>query len=372
MEPGFPGPAFHYREISMEPNAHQFIRISGTPYERGLSYGRQAKERIHRVVEEYKVLFDKEAHCSWEAAVRFAQRYEAPIAAVRPDLIEEMRGIAEGAGIPFEEELLLNSRSEVMFAKPEDSCTVVGIPPEASTDGKTYLGQNWDWWTIGEGTTVIVEVEQEPYQKALVLTEAGLVGGKGLNAAGICVTLNAMSVRQGKIGVPLQVMLRQVLSQPTVPKAIESMSKMQRAGSGCVGIGSADGLVMMVEEAPGDMDVIPCDGKPICHTNHWQSLKMLMGGEAAHYSYGSTFVRLDRARRLTAQNAGNLCPETMFRIFSDHVGHPEGICRHDDMTVPVYHRHTSLWSVVFDPSERAMWLTEGSPCKNSPKLWKLG
>lgn len=40
---------------------HQYIKVSGTPYERGFQYGSQAKERIHKVIEEYKVLFEKEA-----------------------------------------------------------------------------------------------------------------------------------------------------------------------------------------------------------------------------------------------------------------------------------------------------------------------
>lgn len=49
-----------------------------------------------------------------------------------------------------------------------------------SASGHTYLAQNWDWWAIGEGTTVIVEVEQTPYPKALIITEQDLVGRKRL------------------------------------------------------------------------------------------------------------------------------------------------------------------------------------------------
>ena len=38
------------------------------------------------------------------------------IRAYRPDLIEEMEGIAEGAGLDFGTILLMNARTEVMFA----------------------------------------------------------------------------------------------------------------------------------------------------------------------------------------------------------------------------------------------------------------
>ena len=54
--------------------------------------------------------------------------------AYRPDLIDEMKGIAEGAGVPFDVILTLNCRSEVMFAKseaPADECSVIGVPQES-------------------------------------------------------------------------------------------------------------------------------------------------------------------------------------------------------------------------------------------------
>ena len=220
-----------------KPSVHLYVKVSGTPYERGLAYGKAAKELIFKVIEEYKVLFDKEAHMTWEEAYRKAAVYEEPIRGYRPDLIEEMKGIADGAGIDFQTVLLMNCRSEVMFAKvDEDACSVIGVPPESSADGKTYLAQTWDWWSIGKGTTVLLEVEQPPYTKALVLTEAGLVGGKGLNTAGIAVSLNALSVKKGKVGVPLHVMLRHALSQPTLPKAIDAIAKCKRAGAGCIGL----------------------------------------------------------------------------------------------------------------------------------------
>ena len=201
----------------MAPSVHQYIRISGQAHERGVAYGSFAKERILKVIDEYKVLFDKEAHLPWKDAVRMAKRYEPAIRAYRPDLIDEMKGIAEGAGVPFDVILTLNCRSEVMFAKseaPADECSVIGVPQEASGNGKTYLAQNWDWWSIGAGTTVILEVYERPYPKALIVTEAGLVGGKGLNAAGVGVSLNAMSVKKGQIGVPLHVILRNAVQQP--------------------------------------------------------------------------------------------------------------------------------------------------------------
>ena len=163
---------------------HQYIKVSGTPYERGFQYGSQAKERIYKVIEEYKVLFEKEAFITWDKAYELSKPYRKEIEKYRPDLVEEMKGIADGAGLDFNTILTLNCRSEIMFAKAdiaEDACTTIGVPPEASENGHTLLAQNWDWWSMGYGTTVLLEVEQKPFAKAIIITEAGLVGGKGLN-----------------------------------------------------------------------------------------------------------------------------------------------------------------------------------------------
>ncbi len=354
-----------------QPSAHLYIKLSGSPRERGRTYGEAARERILKVVEEYKVLFDKEAHMAWGDALRMAAAYEEPIRAYRPDLLEEMQGIAEGAGLDFGTVLLLNCRTEVMFAQFEDDCSVIGVPPEASADGKTYLAQTWDWWSIGQGTTVILEVEQPPYEKALIVTEAGLVGGKGLNASGIGLTLNALSVARGQRGVPVHVLMRGALSQPTLPKAIDAVAKPVRAGAGCIGLASADGLVVALETAPKNLDILLCDGHPLCHTNHWLSPVMLQGDEATRYSFTSTYTRLDRIRRLTRPLEGRLTPELLLGVLSDHAGRPDSVCRHDDPSLPVYHRHTSLWAMVLDLNDRVLWLTEGSPCCTKARRYPL-
>ncbi len=190
---------------------------------------------------------------------------------------------------------------------------------------------------------MLLEVEQEGYAKSLIVTEAGLVGGKGLNEYGVALSMNAMSVNGGKVGVPLQVVLRAALSCSTVPKAIDCIAKCPRAGCACVGLASWDGELVMVEYAPNDLDILLSDGKALCHTNHWQSLKMILGPEARNYSYISTFTRLDRARRLT-KDKKKLTPKKLFAILSDHAGYPDGICRHDDPDLPYYHCHSAMIS----------------------------
>jgi isopenicillin-N N-acyltransferase-like protein len=51
-----------------------------------------------------------------------------------------MRGIAEGAGVTYEEILALNVRSELFFGAALDGCTSLSW----KTDTASFVAQNWD------------------------------------------------------------------------------------------------------------------------------------------------------------------------------------------------------------------------------------
>ena len=87
-----------------------------------------------------------------------------------PQYLEEMRGIAEGAGVAFADILAINTRTEVMFAaKAAHAGTAraaarvqrVRRAAEASADGRTLMGQNWDWLLHSADTCVLLEARQE-------------------------------------------------------------------------------------------------------------------------------------------------------------------------------------------------------------------
>ena len=60
------------------------------------------------------------------------------------DMVEEMEGIAEGAGVTLEEVLFLQVRTHLM-KPPEGGCTAFALEPGASGTGGALIGQNWDW-----------------------------------------------------------------------------------------------------------------------------------------------------------------------------------------------------------------------------------
>ena len=128
------------------------IDLSGSPRERGRIHGKAAADRLRRGAKMYAESLLKNG-VDWK---HLEQRAEAMVPVVEkfdPTYVEEMRGIAEGAGIAFAGIMLMNARTEMVAAARQqhvqqhfpDGCTAALALPEASADGRLLHGQNWDW-----------------------------------------------------------------------------------------------------------------------------------------------------------------------------------------------------------------------------------
>lgn len=70
---------------------------------------------------------------SWPAVVEEAGRYVKSLEQVAPRYLEEIRGIAEGAGLPFLHVLALNVRTEINFGLFTDATKTMDIPSDGCT-----------------------------------------------------------------------------------------------------------------------------------------------------------------------------------------------------------------------------------------------
>ena len=63
--------------------------------------------------------------------------YLPVIEAFEPTYVEEMRGIAEGADVPFEEVVLLNARTEILKLARAATCAR-GLPRASDEPGRLH------------------------------------------------------------------------------------------------------------------------------------------------------------------------------------------------------------------------------------------
>ena len=350
----------------------QHVRVEGTSYQRGRQYGRQAAARVRLSIQAYQQVFAYYAGWDWPAVRREALRFEAPIGEFRPAYLDELRGIADGAGLDLADVLAINVRTEVMYsakarqaptsAKRPAECSAFAVVPALGQKGPAIIGQNWDWLLHAAQTLVVLEVRQDDGPDFVTVVEAGLLAKTGLNAAGLGLVTNALvtDADVGEPGLPYHVLLRAVLDCATVTEALEALQGGPRSSSANYLIAHASGAALDIEAAPGDFTrlypLFPEDGV-LRHTNHF--LADIHPADLALWAMPSSVIRLQRLRAArTARALDDFGP-----LLADHADYPHSICAHPDPADHPCEQTATIASVLMDLTAKRIWLAAGSPCQ---------
>jgi isopenicillin-N N-acyltransferase-like protein len=355
--------------------AFPHIRVGGGPRERGIAYGEQARDRVRRSVEAYREAFQAEAGWDWATVTEHARAYEPAIERFEPRYMEEIRGIAEGAGLGAADVLAINVRTEVMFAakarqaaspsRRPGECTAFAVVPERAADGHTLLGQNWDWLLHAEDTVIVLEAEQDTAPDYVTVVEAGLLAKTGMNSSGMGLVTNALvsDADVGAAGIPYHVALRAMLDAENISDAYAALQRGFRSSSANYLLAHVDGLAVDIEAAPGDFDELyltfPSDGV-LVHTNHFVSPRF-SGRDVGLWVMPDSPFRLARITSAVAER-GSLSIDTFREALADHANHPSGVCCHPDPRFDRLDQGTTVASILMDLDTATMWVADGHPC----------
>ncbi len=350
----------------------QRIEVEGEAYERGRQYGARAARAIRQNIEVYLKLIAFHGSLDREAAYEAAAVFGPLLEAHAPDLLLEMRGIADGAGCELVEVLLINARSELMGTMGErvaGGCTALAAGPEVTSRGQVLLGQNWDWYTAVEPEPVLLRVRQPGKPEILTLCEAGQVAKIGMNGAGLGVGLNFLEHADRGKGVPIHVILRQMLGCAHLGEAAREAYRVPRGGAANVPLAHAEGEILDLELTAADADYVYADDGWLVHANHFESPR-LRGGDRGLATSRSTLARAARARRLLAGAAGRraVTLDTFHDVLSDHAYGAYAICRHADASEPALQQSATRASVVMDLTARTMYVAAGQPCQEEYRI----
>ena len=365
------------------------IRVEGTSLQRGTQYGAAAKDRVRRSVREYRQVFAHYAGWDWQRVRREAARFEGPIADFRPAYLQEMRGIAEGAGLDLADILAINVRTEVMYAamarkaplarrearQPPAECSAFAVVPAPARPGSAIVGQNWDWLLHAAHTVVLLEVRQDEGPDFATVVEAGLLAKTGMNAAGLGLATNALvtDADVGAPGLPYHVLLRAVLDCETVTDALAVLQAGVRSSSANYLVAHANGCALDIEAAPGDFTrlypLLPEAGV-LLHTNHFLAPR-IHPLDLSLWAMPSSAVRLQRLHAALTSRDALPALDGLRSLLRDHADHPFGICAHPDPRAHRYDQGATIASVVMDLTARQLWYTHGNPCQAPCDLLEL-
>jgi isopenicillin-N N-acyltransferase-like protein len=319
------------------------IEIAGSPYDRGCQHGAAAAREIAIGIGHYAAQV-AELGLSRPSLNAVIDGYEPIMEAFSPALVEEMRGIAQGAGVDFRDIVLINARTEILKiaanadvlpglrdAVEADGCTSVVVEPKASAEGKLIHAHNWDWKMEAAEAVVVVRVRNEDGPDCLLFTEAGAVCRFGMNSSGVAITANYLESERDyeKIGVPLTMIRRRMLEEPQFSLGLRCIYTTPKSGSNNMLVSESNaGLALDFECAPEETFMVdPVDGL-LVHANHWQS-PVALGKlkDTGIRNMPDSLYRDRRVRELLRPQIGSLTVADVKAALLDNWATPWSVCR---------------------------------------------
>ena len=333
------------------------IHLSGSPYEIGRGHGEQGKREITNSLSTYEALFHGYTRMSWQEACEKALLHHDAISAFRPDYLEEMQGVADGAGVRFEDILALNARSEIALTATPDGCTSFAC----NWEGEVWLGQNWDWKSSQLDSLLDIQIEQEGKPSVRMITEGGIIGKIGSNSAGVGVCLNALMTRTWQPKVPIHLGLRAVLDSHTFEEASEAVSDGRMASPAHFLIASKSGEMAGTEVSPVHTAAIPPENGLVVHTNHICDQQLQKA--VSDFPIPDSAPRLNRIQELMNGLDETANAEQMFAVLSDHENYPDSICRHINPSHPEHMQMETVFSIVMNLTAGSFDYRTGRACE---------
>lgn len=321
--------------------AFPIITVSGSPYECGKQYGEAVADLIHQNLNTYLRLFEHAPRLTREAAAAKARSFIPTIEQFNPEFLDEMQGIADGAGLILDDVLMLNTRTELLFNTGQHECTSLAVLPPASS-GNVWLAQNWDWYTAMLPYVMVLRVEQDGKPALTMLVEAGQIGKAGFNDSGVGLCINWLEVNYQQHGVPLLMLCREVLNQSEIGSAIDAVYRRPRASAGNFLIAHSSGFAIDLEMTPDDVDYIEPEGGILVHSNHYVSPRLRPFDNSFRHQNGDSIVRRQRVTNFLRRESGHIDRNIIYRIQSDTSCGYSSVC-----IPPRRHEHEMVqWSTL--------------------------
>ncbi len=326
------------------------IEVAGCPHERGIAYGKAARERIRRSI----ALYGKALAGLGMGTVELQEqvtRLMPVIEGFAPSSIAEMRGIAAGADVSFAEIVLVNARTELLQlasrgeqGRDPDGCTGAVLLAPATAGGEVIHGQNWDWRAECVETAIVLLVRRDDGPDILTFTEAGGLARSGLNGAGLAITANYLESDRDyrELGVPLPFIRRRALECEHLADMIRIVATTRKSASNNMMLSQRDGFAIDLECAPDEVfPLYPRNGM-LVHANHWKSpVALAKLKETGLLDVPDSLYRDWRVEQILARDCGRLTIDHLRQALLDDFGAPYAVCR-----PPVEERAGNLGATV--------------------------
>ncbi len=354
------------------------LSVSGDPYNLGQQHGQAFAKEIGSLTEErmrlcatddwaragvhHHVILDLAERC-----MPYHRRFDEALCA-------ELEGIADGAGVPIVELLIMNGFTDFVdvlhqhVVDDPGGCTAVLTAPGESPDDRGYLAQTWDMHTTATPYVMMLDLRPNIGPDVMTFTLNGCVGMIGMNEVGISVGINNLYTSEGKKGVTWPFVVRKMLAQTDLDAAMNVLESADLAGAHNYLVMGPDGRGYNVEAVPSLRSVTPLKDT-IVHTNHCQESALVsLERKRTEPAWKSTVTRLDQARAFLGNHTGKIAVDTLMELTRLREGDGFSVCQ---TPVEGYDVESS-GACVMSPATREVWAVWGLPSENEYQRFTPG
>jgi len=325
----------------------RFLHLEGSPRQMGLQHGRLLRPLIRALLRHYITALHRFRGLSRKKLLRHARLAEPFIPA---HLIEEMRGIAEGAEIPYDDVLIGNTFLETAQSI---ACSCYAAWDTATSDRRLVFARNLEFFTMGVAHHAQIVLFQKPDRGIpfVAVTWPGLCGTlTAVNLEGLAMgPLNVNPLINRRRGQPYPLTFRLLIQRcATCDEALQLIKTTPRTYPNNLLIAQTRPAprAIVVEYTPDTFAVRrPRPGNHfILATNHFRKL-----GRKQELPETRGYIRYPALFNLLRRHAGRLT------IRSDLFSHP------------AVHLPNSMHCFLVAPEQHAFRLALGSiPAARAP------
>jgi hypothetical protein len=360
--------------MAEEPNlvssSYPLYIARGTPRELGRQHGEQARNRIRAFVDYLGQFLNLSREQLQSRAMRFLPLFTQHCS----HLVDEVGGLADGAGVSLAEALAVQVRGELAQV-PAGACTTFVISARGTASGQILIGQNSDMDPALEEFAYVLRLEPVGKPALLLWTFGGMLGYHGLNAAGVAHFANSLGGGPAwRFALPHYPVKRLLLERRSLDDVRVLMGKAPVCSSGNYVLCDGAGRIADVELTPEGFTLAYDKGEGfIAHSNHFVCAPYACPANDAA-SVPDSFPRLTRMRKLLGSRYGRLSVEDLKEFLADHEGKPTSICRHphrgpDHPSVSA--RGKTVASLIAEPAPGRLHVSRGNPCTAAYTTYNL-
>lgn len=352
--------------------------LAGSPYEMGYQHGVLARDLIHGFRQDaYNYVLPQVPGPALFARPLLLQYSSTYWPTVGPEFVEEMRGVADGAGVHPVEVLLSTAIWEIFHTH---GCSQFAAIEPVTRAGKLIHGYNYDLMDPDHALIqpYLAAIFYRPTQGIPFVTvnTAGSVGvNGGMNEAGISVAWDNTYLGNTQLtaGLPTRVVafiitLRRLLQySATIEEAIAVVTgSLPRPLADIVIIGSArEGRAVALETAGRAHSIRELAGKSVWSTNCFRSAELAVhdrrgdGAGLTDAGFWRRFPRYSAYRELFARHQGKMTAATAAAFLRDPYPRERSGYLHP-LTLPrtTICRDITSWSLIMDPGAGRFWASD--------------